>query len=448
MLARILIIDDEEKLRQLLARIIRLEGFEVMEAGTAQAGLQLLESGDIDVALVDVRLPDARGIDWIKSTKERFSEVEFILLTAYGTIADGVQAMKNGAFDYLTKGDDNNRILPVLYRATEKAALTRKVRQLEKQLTGIRGFDRIVGHSEVIQLAIQAARKVAPTQATVLLLGETGTGKEVFARAIHSESPRRNHPFVAVNCAAISRELLENELFGHKAGAFTGAQKDARGILVEAHQGTVFFDEIGEMALDLQAKLLRVLETREFFRIGDSKPTKVDLRIIAATNRQLLQEVANGNFREDLYYRLSVFQIQLPPLRDRPEDITLLATQFLQELAPKSGLKVPSLAPSFLQALERHPWKGNVRELRNILERSLILLSGDTLTVDTLPADFAQYDGDAQKEHEALNLASLEKIHIQRILKLTAGNKTEAARLLGIALTTLYRKLEAYRIEG
>ena len=328
MVNNILIVDDEEKLRSLLSRIISLEGFEIQEAETAKAALKKLELKDIDVVLCDVKLPDGNGVDLVKTIKEKFPLVEVVFLTAYGNIADGVQAIKNGAFDYITKGDDNNRIIPLLHRAIEKVRLAKRVQQLEKQVGKKYSFDSILGESKAILSAIDLAKKVAATDASVLLLGETGTGKEVFAQAIHQSGTRSNKPFVAINCSAFSKELLESELFGHIAGSFTGATKDKKGLFEEAHNGTIFLDEIGEMAIELQAKLLRVLETGEFMKVGESKTTKVNVRIIAATNRDLQEEIKTGHFREDLFYRLSVFQIRLPSLKERIADIEILARLF------------------------------------------------------------------------------------------------------------------------
>ncbi|HEY4148613.1 MAG TPA: sigma-54 dependent transcriptional regulator, partial [Chitinophagaceae bacterium] len=326
----VLLIDDEEKLRTLLKRIIQLEGFMVMEASSLKAGVKVLERDPIDIVLCDVKLPDGSGVDFVKEIKPRFPSVEIILLTAYGNISDGVQAMKNGAFDYITKGDDNDKIVPLLNRALEKVQLQRRIEQLEQQVGKRYGFEHVLGESVLIKEAIALAKKVAPTDATVLLLGETGTGKEVFAQAIHSGGRRVGKPFMALNCSAFTRDLLESEIFGHKAGAFTGATKDKRGLIEEAGGGTLFLDEIGEMPVDLQSKLLRVLETNEFIKVGDTKPTHVDIRIIAATNRDLQQEVNDGKFREDLFYRLNVFTISLPPLRDRKKDIPMLAEHFLR----------------------------------------------------------------------------------------------------------------------
>jgi two-component system, NtrC family, response regulator len=442
----VLIIDDEEKLRTLLSRIIRLEGFTVLEAESFKIGNRSLEKEDIDVVLCDVKLPDGNGVDFVRDIKLRFPSLEVILLTAYGNIADGVRAMKNGAFDYITKGDDNDKIIPLLGRAMEKVQLQKRVAQLEKQVGKRYTFDAILGSSPLITDAISLAKKVAPTDATVLLLGETGTGKEVFAQAIHNGSKRTGKPFLALNCSAFGKELLESELFGHKAGAFTGANKDKKGLIEEANLGTLFLDEIGEMHIDLQAKLLRVLETSEFIKVGDTKSTRVNVRIIAATNRDLQQEVNVGKFREDLFYRLNVFTISLPALRDRKKDIPFIAEYYLRFFAAKGNKRIDGVSKEFLEHLQRHEWKGNIRELKNVIERAAILSDGPQLTVDNLPSDMQVTSFQTNGPLSAFDLASVEKLHIQRVLNHTKGNKTEASRLLNIGLTTLYRKIEEYHI--
>lgn len=446
----ILIIDDEAKIRSLLSRIISLEGFEVFEASNLKSGLKRLEASDIDIVICDVKLPDGNGVEFSRIVKEKFATVEIILLTAFGNIPDGVLAIKNGAFDYITKGDDNTRILPLIYKAAEKVALNKRVLQLEKQLDTKQSFSSIIGKSDSFSSAISSAQKVAATDATVLLTGETGTGKEVFAQAIHHSSKRNQKTFIAINCSAFGKDLLENELFGHKAGAFTGALKDSKGIFEEANYGTVFLDEIGEMPLDLQAKLLRVLESGEFLKVGDSKPTKTDVRIIAATNRNLETEIEKGNFREDLYYRINIFQIKLPSLRERVADIELLVPFFLKSFSLKTGKNITSVTPDYLKALKNHPWKGNIRELRNVIERSVILTDSSELEIDSLPLDISIYnnekDSTQTKIMSAFSMASAEKMQIQKVLNHTKGNKAEAARLLEIGIATLYRKVEEYKI--
>ena len=446
--ATLLIIDDEARLRGLLARILSLEGYTVLEAENAAIGLKTLEREEVHVVLSDVKLPDKNGIALAAQIKQTYPATEIIVLTAYGTIADGVTAIKNGAFDYITKGDDNDRIIPLVSRAVEKAQLQFRVRQLEAQIGQRTDFAKIIGTSTAIKQAVALAQRVAVTDTTVLLTGETGTGKEVFAQAIHGASPRRSGTFVAINCGALGKDILESELFGHRAGAFTGATRDQKGLFAEAHKGTIFLDEIGEMPLDLQAKLLRVLETHEFMRVGDTKPTKTDVRVIAATNRSLEQEAAGGNFRLDLYYRLSVFAIELPPLRNRPHDIADLAAQFARQEAAKIGKREIALSPAFVQKLQQHAWKGNIRELKNVIERAVILSDsrsdGPTeLTPNLLPFDLQTNAAAAG----TFDLATIEQQHIRYVLRHTNGHKPEAARLLGIGLTTLYRKIQEYGIE-
>lgn len=437
----ILVIDDEEQLRKLLSRLLSLEGYTLFEAGTVRNALKILEKEDIHVVLSDVKLPDGNGVALVETIKQKYLQTELILLTAYGNISDGVQAIKNGAFDYITKGDDNNKIMPLVSKAMDKALLQFRIRDLEKKIGGKYNFDNIIGDSDAIRNAINLARKVAPTDVTVLLLGETGAGKEVFAQAIHAASERSAAPFVAVNCSAFSKEILESELFGHKAGAYTGAVKDTKGFFEEARGGTIFLDEIGEMAIELQAKLLRVLETQSFYKVGESRPTQTDVRIIAATNRNLEEEISGGNFRADLFYRLSAFQVRLPSLQERKKDIPALARFFLQQVSPKLNKRISRISDAFLDALQQHTWKGNIRELRNVIERAVILSEGDTLDVTALPLDFRLED---EGETATLSLAAIEKRHIARVLHYTNGNKTKAAEILQIGLTTLYNKLKEY----
>ncbi|MFP9115712.1 sigma-54-dependent transcriptional regulator [Flavobacterium sp. RHBU_3] len=448
---KILIIDDEEKLRSLMARIISLEGFEVTEAPDCKTGIKRLEQQEFDVVLCDVKLPDGNGVNLTATIKENHPQTEVILLTAYGNIPDGVQAIKNGAFDYIVKGDDNNKIIPLIHRAIEKSALSKQVAHLESRLEKKYSLEGIIGNSKTIKEATTLAERVAPTDATVLLTGETGTGKEVFANAIHQNSNRKTKSFVAVNCSAFSHDLLESEMFGHIAGAFTGAVKDKKGLFEEADGGTIFLDELGEMALDLQAKLLRVLESGEFIKVGESKVTKVNVRVVAATNRDLLKEIEAGHFRQDLYYRLSIFQIKLPSLRERVADIETLAGFFIKSFNAKTGRQLKGMQPTYLQALKLHPWPGNIRELKNVIERSVILETSDTITVNTLPFDIVQQDTSVAEENgtkllSAFSLAAAEKVQIQKVLNYTNGNKAEAARLLGIGIATLYRKIEEYKI--
>lgn len=447
-MSKILIIDDEVQIRTLLTRMMELEGYDVCQAGDCRAALKQLELQNPDVVLCDVFLPDGNGVDLVLAIKKAALNVEVILLTAHGNIPDGVQAIKNGAFDYITKGDDNNKIIPLISRAVEKARMNVRLEKLEKKVGQTYSFDSILGESKVLKDAVSLAQKVSGTDVPVLLTGETGTGKEVFAQAIHYSSKRARQNFVAVNCSSFSKELLESEMFGHKAGSFTGALKDKKGLFEEANNGTIFLDEIGEMAFELQAKLLRILETGEYIKIGDTKPTRVNVRIIAATNRNLSQEIVAGRFREDLFYRLSVFQIHLPPLRERAGDIRLLAKAFIKSFAEQLARPVVEIAPAFLEALDSQPWKGNIRELRNVIERSMIVCESGYLDIADLPFDIqnAHYEHSNDSSPGSFELSAMERRHIARVLEYTKGNKTEAARLLKIGLTTLYRKIEEYKI--
>ena len=425
-MSKILVIDDEVQIRSLLARMLGLEGYEVCQAGDCKAALKQLETQSPDVALCDVFLPDGNGVDLVLNIKKLAPNVEVILLTAHGNIPDGVQAIKNGAFDYITKGDDNNKIIPLISRAVEKAKMNVRLEKLEKKVGQMYSFDSILGESKALKEAVLLAQKVSVTDVPVLLTGETGTGKEVFAQAIHYSSKRSKQNFVAVNCSSFSKELLESE---------------------EANNGTIFLDEIGEMAFELQAKLLRILETGEYIKIGDTKPTRVNVRIIAATNRNLQEEIRGGHFREDLFYRLSVFQVHLPSLRERAGDIKILATAFAKSFSECLSYAVNEMTPAFLEALEQQPWKGNIRELRNVIERSLIVCEGGRLDVCDLPLEIQNNHYECSDDNAGnFELAAMEKRHIARVVEYTKGNKTEAARLLKIGLTTLYRKIEEYKI--
>jgi DNA-binding NtrC family response regulator len=445
---RLLIIDDEERLRNLLARILQLEGYEVITAANGKDGLRKLQQESFQVVLSDVKLPDSNGIELTEQIKANWPATEVIVLTAFGTINDGVRAIKSGAFDYITKGDDNEKIIPLVSKAMDKALLQQRVLELENKLNDKFGFDRIIGKSAAITGVVKLAQKVALTDTTVLLLGETGTGKEIFAEAIHQASNRRSKSFVAVNCSAFTKELLESELFGHKAGSFTGATKDKKGLFEEASGGTIFLDEIGELDHELQAKLLRVLESQQFIKIGDTKPTHVNVRILAATNRNLQKESEENHFRSDLFYRLSVFQITLPPLRERKKDIGLLAEFFMQYFTSKVKNQVSSLSPRFVEKLEAYDWPGNIRELKNVIERAVILCDGKELDDSLLPYDIQHIQPiKSNQTLSAFDLSSVEKLHIQRVLNHTHGNRAEAARLLNIGIATLYRKLKEYGLE-
>ena len=442
---RILIIDDEPAIRMLLARILELEGYEVLKAKDRATAIYTLKNNEVQVVLCDVFLPDGNGVDMVQELQRLAPVAKIILLTAHGNIPDGVQAIKNGAFDYIVKGDDNRKIIPIVSRAMDDVAAEQKKQAKKSNIPSVSFcFDNIIGRSPMLADVISQARKVAASDVSVLINGETGTGKEVFARAIHGASHRSDGAFLALNCSAFSRELLESELFGYKAGAFTGAIKDKKGLLEEANHGTVFLDEIGEMALELQSKLLRVLETGEFVKVGDTKTTRVDVRILSATNRNLKEEIANGRFREDLYFRLSVFRILLPPLRQRREDILLLAQHFIGLYARQIGRTAPSLSSEAKNIFLAYQWPGNVREMMNAIEHGLIVCDSE-ITPGDLPIDMLTRETSSES-NDSLDLKSVERNHIVKVLKFTNGNKTETARLLKIGLTTLYRKIEEFGI--
>ncbi|MCU0424497.1 MAG: sigma-54 dependent transcriptional regulator [Candidatus Kapabacteria bacterium] len=380
----ILLIDDDERLSHLLADLFDLDGYAVTIAQTGKEGLELAQKSAFAVAIADVHLPDTHGIELVRLLKEVAPATEVIVLTAHAEVKDGVEAMKNGAFDYALKTGDHEQLMLTIARAAEKSQLQLAVKELQKQLVSQDAFGTIIGVAPALQEAVKMARHAAHTDIPTLLLGETGTGKEVFARAVHNSSTRVKKAFVALNCSAIPADLLESELFGYQKGAFSGAVRDKRGLIEEAHEGTLFLDEIGEMPLALQSKLLRVLETRKFARVGSTELIDVDFRIIAATNANPQEEIASGRFRADLYYRLEGFTIVLPALRDRRGDIEILAQYFLTMFAAKYQKNVLSMSPEFIRAINARRWKGNVRELRNSMERAIVLCSGTVLSPDLL----------------------------------------------------------------
>jgi two-component system, NtrC family, response regulator len=445
---KILLVEDEDSLRSLLTRIITQEGYKVFPAVDATEGLEILRRENILVVVTDVKLPDFNGIELTEKIKASYPGVEVVVLTAFSNVKDGVKAMKLGAFDYMTKGEGDEKLPLVIKKAMEKAVLNRQLFELEQRLDSKSNFAKIIGKSPGILKTVELAKKVAVTDTTVLILGETGTGKELLAEAIHMASRRRKGPFIPINCAAIPKDLQESELFGYKKGAFTGASQDKKGYFEVADRGTIFLDELGEMSADLQAKLLRALENRVINRVGDTEPIPIDVRIIAATNRDLI--AGNTEFRKDLYYRLSTFTIDLPPLRDRSDDVELLALHFMKIYAEKNGRNINNLSPEFTRQLLNHNWPGNIRELKNVIERAVILAEGNTLTEDLLPSDIAKEEVVDLRNGSSteIDLRSIERNHILKILDFVKGNKSEAAKKLDIGLATLYRKLKEYGLEG
>ena len=454
---KILIVEDETSLRELLTKILGLEGFKVFSAATVKEGIDILKNKDIYLVITDVMLPDENGIEFTKWIKSNHQLTEVIVMTAFGNVKDGVKAMKLGAFDYITKGDGDDKLPLLAGKAVEKAILGRQLSELEYRLESRSSFAKMIGKSNAVNKVIELAKKVAVTDTTVLLLGETGTGKELLAEALHLASRRRKGPFIAINCAAIPKDLQESELFGHKKGSFTGAHTDKKGYFEVADRGTILLDELGEMSADLQAKLLRTLEVKTINRVGDTTPIPIDVRIVAATNSDLFDDTRDNEFRKDLFYRLSTFAIELPSLRERKDDIPLLALHFMSVNAEKIGKNIQSMSKEYLDLLQRHPWPGNVRELKNVIERSVILADGTELTGETLPKEFMTASPKAIKiesngssgggDGELPDLKSVEKQHILRVLDHADGNKSEAAKKLDIGLATLYRKLKEYGLD-
>ena len=445
-MGKVLIIDDENQLRGLLVRIIGLEGYEVIQADSCKAGLKQVEQQNPDVIICDVRLPDGSGVDLITEMKRLGPLTEIILLTAHGNIPDGVQAIKNGAFDYITKGDDNNKIIPLLSRAMEKVEMARRLQQLEKQVGQKYSFESILGKSKPIRMAVELARKVSVTDVPVLLTGETGTGKEVFAQAIHQHSSRAGKAFVAVNCSAFSKELLESEIFGHKAGAFTGALKEKKGLFEEADQGTIFLDEIGNLSYEVQIQLLRALQERKIRPVGSTQEISVDIRLVSATNENLEQGIEKGTFREDLYHRINEFTLRMPDLKERKEDILLFANFFLDQANKELDKHLIGFDSKASQALLNYHWPGNLRQMKNIVKRATLLAQGSFITLLELGTELLE-TSTVCSASMALRNEETEKEHILEALRQTGNNKSKAAQLLNIDRKTLYNKLKLYNID-
>lgn len=445
---RILILDDEADLRKLVQQLIKPQDYQVWDTGDYREAIELVEKEEIDVVLCDVMLGNVNGIDLIPEFQQKSSVVQIIMMTAYGSIEDGVKAMRQGAFDYLTKGDTDSQIIPTIERALDKVRMQQRIIHLESALEQKSGFEALVGESSVLKQAVEVAKKVAVVDTPVLLFGETGTGKEVFARSLHQASNRKGGPFVAVNCSAFARNLLESEMFGYRAGAFTGADKNKKGLFEEAHGGTLFLDEIGEMDIELQAKILRAIETQSFIKAGATKPTTVDVRIIAASNRELEKAIQEGLFREDLYFRIAVMKIELPALRERPDDLPALCEAFVKEFSTAMKLNVTKIEPQIIERLKKYHFPGNIRELRNIIERALILNDGPVLKVKNLPPeiDRTAMSPVPANDSDVRTLAEAEEKHIRRILDACDGNKRRAAEILDIGEATLYRKIKTYQI--
>jgi DNA-binding NtrC family response regulator len=447
---RVLLIDDEDSVRDLYARELPRKGYDVTQAKDAEEGLRLLDQGGFPVVITDVKMPGMSGLELLRRVKEREGDLtEVIMLTAHGTIDQAIEAIRAGAYHYLTKPVKLAELAAFVFKAMEKAHVRRENLLLRRETAS--GSTEAIGGSKAWARVEKLVEKIGPTSSTVLVLGKSGTGKEVVARSIHRKSARSQRPFVAVNCASVPAGILESELFGHEAGSFTGAQKRRRGLFELASGGTLFLDEIGETGTDFQAKLLRVLETGEFRRVGGDTALHADVRVIAATNRDLKTEIEKGRFREDLYYRLNVISVELPLLSERKEDIPLLVHHFLRVQG-----KPLDLSAEALELLTRYPWPGNVRELRNAVERMAILADGNVLSPEDLPGEVragaearsAAPEGDTEAgekaQDEPIPLAELERRHVLKVLDYTSGNKMRAARILGITTATLYNKLKVY----
>ncbi|RJQ81461.1 MAG: sigma-54-dependent Fis family transcriptional regulator [Desulfobacteraceae bacterium] len=450
----VLIIDDEENMRHMLASMLKRDGYVVQTAADGQEGLEKLKAGPFDFVLCDIKMPRMDGMDFLRAARAAAADSTIIMMSAYGTIDLAVEAMKLGAYDFISKPFKSDEVRMAIKKAAERDRLKRENLLLKEQIRRFEErhrFGNLVAKSAAMQKLFALAAKVAQYNTTVLIVGESGTGKELVAQAIHRSGPRQGMPMVPVNCGSIPESLLESELFGHVKGAFTGAERTKKGLFEEADGGTIFLDEIGEMPIALQVKLLRVLQENEIRPVGQSSSSKVDVRVIAATSRNLAQMVAEGSFREDLFYRLNVLTIDLPPLRERGEDIPLLCQHFIAQFNATLQRKVKGIAPAAMAQLLQHRWPGNVRELENVIERAMVLADDDWIKPESfsLGAGNPQKPGDAIFDGFSIKTAQkiMEKEMIVKALKFTHGNRTQAARLLEISHPSLLSKMKAYVID-
>jgi len=445
----LLIVDDEKNYLVVLEALLSPEGYEIMTSDKAQDALRLLREADVDLVLTDMKMPGMSGMELLEEAKKIKPEVPVIMMTAYGTIEMAVEAMKKRAYDYITKPFQNEELKLTLRKALENYRLVKENRRLSEALSDRHGYRNIVGKSKPMLKVYELIGKVAQSKASVLITGPSGTGKELIAKAIHYESPRKDSPFISVNCGALAETLLESELFGHEKGAFTGAIAMKKGRFELADGGTLFLDEIGDMSFPLQVKLLRILQEMEFERVGGTKTIKVDVRVLSASNRNLKEDVASGVFREDLFYRLNVIHIEVPSLRERMEDVRLLVTHFIG----KYGGKKIELTPQAWEALYAYSWPGNIRELENVIERAVVLNSGGLIDLKDLPAEFTKAKGDLDVDRfippEALLQSTLEEIEeklIRRALKQSGNVQSHAAEQLGITKSLIQHKMKKYNI--
>ena len=457
---RVLVVDDDESHAEAVAESLERVGYECVVASTGRDGLRLIEEQNFDIVLTDLIMDEVGGMEVLAKAKRELPDAEVVILTGHNTAKAAVLAMQAGATTYLTKPLDIVELRTVADKVSQSQRLARSNLELRRQLNERFGFEGVVGNSPLMHAVVDRLRQIAPTSATVLITGENGTGKELVAKALHTNSPRRTKPFVALNCAALAENILESELFGHVKGAFTGADRERKGWFEHANGGTLFLDEVGDIPMATQVKLLRVLESREIVRVGTNEPVKVNVRLISATNRDLKDAIAAGTFRQDLYHRLKVISVHLPPLRSRREDIALLSDTFVKQLAAAHEKTVTALTPAARKALIAHPWPGNVRELRNVIESMVVVDYDGILDVDDLPEDIlapgqppagASTPGgpapaglDTPPGLLGRSLEDVERHFIAETLKLTGGNREETARMLGIGERTLYRKIKEY----
>ena len=445
----LLIIDDEKNIREGLGANFEMEGYNVKLAENGQQGLEFISKGDIDLVITDLRMPGISGEEVLRKVTTETPGIPVIVLTGHGSIDSAVDAMRNGAYDFLTKPLNLDQLTMIVKRALQARELSLQHKQLKKEVEKDMAFDKMIGKSAEMQKVFEMIKKVASSKASVLITGESGVGKEVVADAIHKLSPRKDHQCIKVHCAALSETLLESELFGHEKGAFTGADNLVKGRFELAHESSIFLDEIGEINPSVQIKILRVLQEKAFERVGGQETINVDVRIIAATNRVLEEEVKKGTFREDLYYRLNVIHIHVPPLRERKDDIPLLVASFLEEFADENGKNIKGIDSQAKSAIYNYNWPGNIRELRNCIESAVVMCSGEEIKLEDLPPTVSKSAGDQSINIPAnATLDEAEKIIILQTLAANKNNKSKTADLLGIGRKTLHRKLEEYGINS
>jgi two-component system response regulator HydG len=447
---KVLVIDDEPTVAEAVADTLERIGCHCRTATSGHEGLEMIREGDVDLVLTDLVLGDGGGIEIVEETKRFWPDVEVLVFTGHSSVTTAVEAMQKGALAYLEKPLDVNVLRTQVQKAAEKQRLVRESTDLKRQIDKRYGFESIIGRSQAMQRVFDVLDQISATNATVLIQGESGTGKELIARALHNHSPRRARPFVALNCAALSEGILESELFGHEKGAFTGADQMRHGRFEYAQHGTLFLDEVGDMPMTTQIKLLRVIEQREIMRVGSNVPIKVDVRLVGATNQNLEALVREKRFREDLYFRLNVVRINLPPLRDRLEDVPLLVEAFLRDFARQHQKNVTAIRPAAMEVLGSYGWPGNVRELMNCIEAMVVTTHSEVLDLADIPPHISSAPAPARSGMDippGMSMDEVEKIYIQRTLELTSGNREEAARVLKIGERTLYRKLEKYGLK-